>query len=204
MCFCVCLCHCWRPGNNGLISTAISWLRFCAVPVFIALSFYLSYGWITESCGGDGLFRLRQRFLRLMIPYILWPMVALCFVDIIEYVVHGVIKYGWKDLLLQYLSGSQMREVWQLYYTWDLLIISIAVWGLFRLVGEKWAMVLLAMFSVTSLFFVYSNMNYEMTLMIKRNVFCSPVGRLAELLPYAFLGLLLRRFADKLKVAGYC
>jgi hypothetical protein len=169
------------------------------VPTFFFMSFYFSYNIFSER----NMIKLKERLLRLFIPYIIWPCIFF-----IKYVYTNKInekqeKIKYKDILCQLLVGKPFHPVF--WYLFVLLFWSIAFLILIFAFKDKYHFMLILLFLIVlSLnFFGYTEQlfaNYSRLLSIS---ICDLFYKLFYILSGFYLGskaLLKKNLTIKLRI----
>lgn len=136
------------------------------VPTFFLISFYFSYNLFTSK----NIVKIKDRFIRILIPYTIWPIV-LWFRDIIHKKKSFRLKY-FKHIFLQLLIGFDFYPVF--WFHFDLIVISI----IFVIIIFSFYSYYLIILKITFLLFVIFNKEYEARLDgYKRNGSLKPLFR---------------------------
>ena len=126
------------------------------VPTFFLISFYFSY----NTFASKNIFKIKERLLRILIPYVIWP-----FLFWIKYIYVNY-KYGieytnkYKDLFHQLLIGKPINPVFWFQFClilWSILFIIIII--SFK---NLYQYIMLILF-ITILCFNYSGFIYSIT-----------------------------------------
>ena len=141
MSFWVILYHCFRTNNENLNKIIIQ-KRF-HVPTFMFISFYYFY----QPLKIKDINKIKERLIRLFIPYIIWPLLIfisnhilyyffpyirkLYLIDFIYQIVYGIRIYGiiWfnGNLIIFTIFFTIIYLIFKKYYIFILQIISILV-----------------------------------------------------------------------------
>ena len=156
------------------------------VPTFMIMSFYFYY----NSLKAKTIIKINQRFERILIPYIIWPISIFIFNNILIKV-FGITKFQkklkLKDLVLQLIFGFKYQVVF--YYQFNLILLSIIFTFISILFNEK-IIIIFQTLLIVSYFLQYSIWNkyifkkYSLVIRI-------PLGSFLELLPFAVSGITL-------------
>lgn len=181
MCFEVILCHFWIPDGGWLLKP-FDWLKLCAVPIFMLMSFYLT----TNVYVGNDYSKQHKRLWRITLPLLVWGVIywiAFSTFSLFDSNIHvGVV-----DLLFQMTTGHSEQLNATMWYQFDLLIITILFICCFRLFTIPKARLILYLLLFTSLALQYSGLNYTLFGNLRFEL-KYPLGRIAETLPYAIIG----------------
>lgn len=201
MSFGVILAHFWVPsGENALTDTFLNGLATSAVPVFTTISFYFS-GKLIERCEWES---IGNRIIRLAKPFLLWPVLLFVSYNIFFSLYEGKMRYGITELGYQYLFGHT-TICGVMYFNWIIIVITVLFAVIFHLFRQKGQVVILIL-GMLSAIMVYSGKNY-MLFSVYPYELKFPLGRVAELLLFAILGMILAHLdyeiiIEKLKQSG--
>ena len=154
----------------------VAYGRRLAVPAFMFVSFYLSFGKLTSgdvSC-------FWRRLARLFVPYAFWGVAGYCF---------GVCigrDFGFRDVIMQLLTGYPTAE--HLYYVTLLMGFTALVFAVETCLEKKGKTMVYVIMFAGSLAMQYSGWNHALCSQIDGIVKHTP-GRIPELLPMAVLGV---------------
>ena len=167
------------------------------VRVFFIMSFYFSYKTLMSS----DYKKKYERFLRLIIPYFLWPIIFFYLDRILKYFIYINPLISFKFLIRQFLIGAPV--IGPLWYQWNLIVISILV-NVFVLFFKNHYNFIFIIISIVAFIYQYNgkNKNFVMRYDPDRN---STIGRFLEILPCCIIGFLIAssgimNFFKKLKL----
>jgi len=185
LCFWVVLHHCCR--NVG------SYKGRFHVPTFMILSFYFYY----NSLNSKIINKIEQRFQRILIPYIIWPIFTFIFniilVRIFDFTEFQR-KLKLKDLVHQLIFGFKFQVVF--YYQFNLIFLTI-IFTIISILLNNNFIIIFQIFLIFAYFFQYNGLNkyffsqYSPVIKI-------PLGSFLELLPFAVAGTTLH-YLDVIK-----
>ena len=191
MCFEVVCCHYWicEKDNVPTFLIPIYTLKDCAVPVFMTLSFYYFYKYLDKmDCS-----ILHARIKRLYFPQVVWAVIYWVIFMLMEVLFKLDRLHGIKPLLWQMITGHSKELNPSMWYQFVLIVLTAVVSLLaFKLKGSK-TLVVLAILCVISIVLQETGVN---VMLFDGMIFelKYPLGRLAEMIPYAFLGLVASRY----------
>lgn len=188
MCFIVVTCHFWSTEAPVWLQP-LSMLKPFAVPVFMFLSFYLSHGLIM----GRDTTRALRRLRRLLLPQIGWAIIYFVVYWVLGALLHKELVTGISDLFWQMLTGHSESLNPTMWFQTDLIILTVLFFGVFRFLSEKTGILVLCGLSLLCLAGQYSGMNYAVFGGMRFEL-AYPLGRVAETLPVAALGLFAARW----------
>ena len=156
------------------------------VPTFFIISFYFFH----KSLISRNTDKLKQRFQRLLIPYIVWPIIIFVINNIFFYVFKIQLYNSFNDLQKQLLTGHCF--ILPLWFQWDLIFVTF-LFVIIELLLHKYMIIILIIIEILSYFLQYSNYNYN---------FCNCLmydhrftfGRLMEILPFSISGFVIAYF----------
>lgn len=175
--FYVVLCH-YLIHDDSRMGLLLYRQKCVAVPIFILISFYLTYR-MYESIDLDN---MRKRIRRLVYPYLIWASIYYITYSIINVSTGKESLFSLKDLIWQIALGSDRNLCPQMWYLFDIIIFTI-VYFIVCMLFPKNKKKMLCCLMVFCLLFQYSGLNarifasyeYEMRY---------PLGRLAECFPF--------------------
>ena len=145
--------HCYniKLTNNKILILLIQAFHFY-VPTFYIISFFFSYNIIKLKI----INKIKLRIERILIPYLIWPFLFFLMKNI-KYYIYGEKKYMLKDLIIQYLTGKRIYEIF-----WYLcnLILSFILYCIIALLYEnKFLLIIQLIGIVGSLYYPYHYYN---------------------------------------------
>ncbi len=185
MSFQVILCHFWDGAGTGW-KIWLDFFRGYAVPVFMLMSFFLTEKTLI-SCDGK---KIKKRLKRLLIPFLFWPFVYWFVFNIVnlwksEYELGCSIT----DLLWQLFMGHTFNAA--MWYQLDLILLTLFFVGILCFF-KRYYMHIFYICMMAAWFFQYSGWNKQLFGGLRFEM-TYPLGRLAEMLPYAVCGFAMAR-----------
>ena len=156
------------------------------VPTFILMSFYFFYRTLFKR----SISKIISRFQRLIIPYIIWPIIIFFLYRFLYQCLNLRIasdNLKINDIYLQLLIGSRYHGVF--WFQFNLIFLSL-FFVIISLIFKIYFLNIFKIFGALSLYFQISEINYR----VFRNfnsLFSKNIGSLFELLPIAVVGLIL-------------
>lgn len=176
--------HCYKPSKNFIKYKYILKIlkNEIHVPTFFIISFYFcNHLFISKDIK-----RIKERFERLLIPYILWPIIIWIFNNAFYYCFDWKIKHSFHDLKMQLLTGHSFITV--LWFQYNLIFITILIL-IIELLASKNKLFIYCNILIISYIFQYSNINYEIFSKYNFNL-KYPFGRFLEAIPFCLTGSL--------------
>lgn len=159
------------------------------VPTFMIMSFYFYY----KSLKSKAIIKIKQRFQRILIPYIIWPIFIFIFNNLlvkIFCITEFQRKLKLKDLVFQLIFGFRYQVVF--YYQFNLILLTIISTIISILYNKSFINIFLISL-IVAYFFQYSYWNKY--IFEQYRVFVRiPLGSFLELMPFAAVGTILRYF----------
>ena len=195
--------HCYRYSKN------IKYIIFkiirnsLHVPTFFIISFFLFQNTLLSR----NIDKFKQRFKRLLIPYLIWPVIIWLINNLIMAFYNIKLRNSFKDLQMQLLTGNCFNGVF--WFQWN-LIFEIVLFIIIELVFHKYLIYIIINLGILAYFFQYSQYNYNIfsKLNFERKY---PFGRFSEIIPYSISGFILSYFKlisyfqeNKIKVVTIC
>ncbi len=185
MSFEVILCHFGQCSEVWIYNHFFTYFTRMAVPVFMIVSFYLSVRFILDKdCQFN---KLTKRLWRIYWPLVAWGVIYLVVYNIIALLCNDDgYKYSFGNLIWQVLTGHSYNQA--MWFNAVLGGLSILYYIVCK-IDAKYNTAAIVLLSLLAVFVTYSGLNNIcITLRGELNF---PLGRIAEMIPYAGLGLLL-------------
>ena len=145
--------------------------------------------------------KLLRRFERLLIPYIIFPILVMAINNYIDFkfkLKYKNLKTSFLDLKIQLLSGSGFLK--HLWYIFDLLLFTFIFVIIITIFNSKY---LFALNSLTVICYIFlcSGYNKRFFSKIKHKYYQFPLKKIAVMFPFAVLGFTIfsLKLVDKLK-----
>lgn len=184
MAFEVVLCHFGHGSEEFVFKYFFSYFRSMAVPVFMIVSFYLSARFYLVK--EIQINKLLQRLKRIYIPLIVWA--------IIYWIIYNALAYyggicdlhlSFNDLLWQMFTGhSYNTAMW-----FNVVLAFLTILFLACKLSSKYSSSVIVLISLLAIFMQSSGLNN--VFMSYRSELNFPLGRIAEMIPFAGFGLML-------------
>ena len=157
------------------------------VPIFFLMSFYFSYKTIISRNYGKQL----KRIERLLIPYIIWPIISFFFNRILNRIIVTKIIYiyTFNDLKIQFLYGFGHSFNGVLWYQYDLILITICYF-LIALLFKNNINFIIILISIVAFIKQYNGDNYRFCSKYKDKRYFG-YGRIVEMIPFSAIGFLI-------------
>ena len=181
LCFWVVCDHCLNSNIKNAYK--ILFKNRVHVPCFILISFYFSFKSISErNCD-----KLKKRLERLLIPYIIFPIIILLinnsFLYFFKISIYGYI-ITYHDLYIQLIIGRAFISVfWFQFY----LIFTTLFFIIISLLFKKYYLLILELIYIISYYLRYSNLHYFFFLQFK-SIVQNSVGPFVEVMPTSVSG----------------
>ena len=171
-----------KRNTNKLLKKFFK-LRNYAVPTFFLMSFYFMYSGLKNK----KIKKIRLRFERLIISYLIWPFVFWIINYILAHKYEIKLKHSFKDLSIQYIYGRDI--ILPFWYQWNLIVVTFIYVAVIVVFKDNYAKVieLLGLFSTIA---QYSGFNYKLLKGIKLEQKRLTLGRFIELMPFSCLGFI--------------
>lgn len=165
--------------------------KFLAVPIFMLMSFFLTEKDFSAAPSQEKIF---NRFYRLLVPYVSWAIIYYLVLQCLDLLFFKGFVNGIEDLGWQLLLGDNPKLNAQMWYHFDLIIITILFIFIFW-IFKKHSFFVICLLGITALFLQYSGLNwaaFEPFEQYRTEIFY--LGRICEMIPYACLGALISRY----------
>lgn len=204
--FCVVLVHYWVPDNGSAFPMMVFRnVIDVSAPVFFIISFFLTADFLRHNTFNS----IKKRMLRLYIPHVFWAFTYffgyLAAIELLrKYYSMADFLYNTefinkKSLLWQILLGSDVFLCPQFWYQFVLILLTVISIIIYRISPKNGTKIMIAL-AAAALVLQYSGINHSI-FVYKRYEIRYSLGRIAESIPYAVIGILLHgsRTLDFLK-----
>ena len=171
-----------------------------AVPCFIILSFYL----MTKSLLSRDETKFKNRMIKLLIPQVGWALIYFVIYFLLNILLNTEPVVTIIDLFWQIFTGHSRNLNPSMWYQFDTIVLSLLFYLIVKKLNNKKTIITLFILTIICYFLQYSGINRKLFEdMIFELRF--PLGRIVELLPFAFVGFALKYFDiyEKLKKYRY-
>jgi len=194
--FCVIRTHNFNYNTiKNKILLYILLYRRIHVPSFFIMSFYFSHRDLTSS----NVKLFLKRIERLLIPYLIWPIILFI---LNNYILNKFIilkKYSFNRLKNQFLIGTGVVDIF--WFQWNLIVLTIIFVFIIR-VFRKNHLFLILIFGCFSYFMQYSGYNHRLIQHLKREMELT-LGRFFISVPFTSTGFILGNFKILNIIANY-
>ena len=186
--FWVVLQHCLSDKYQNRLEYFFSKIKL-HVPCFILISFFFTCKTIT----GRNIFKIKQRFIRLLIPYTIYPIMLLIinnflfFFFKINFLGRKISIISFRDLIVQFIIG---RNILPVYWFQFFLIWTTSLFLIISFITKKKFLFVIAQIYIISYIILYSGINFNFFIHFNPNIAYS-VGEIMEVMPSALSGLLI-------------
>ena len=156
------------------------------VPTFFLISFFFFQSTLLSR----NVEKYKRRFQRLLIPYLVWPVIIWLINNLIKLFFNINLKISFQDLKNQLLTGHCFNVVF--WFQWN-LIFEVCFFIIIELILHKYLIYILINLGLLSYFFQYSQYNYDIFFKMnfeKKKTF----GRIVEIIPYSISGFFISYF----------
>ena len=178
--------HCFKNSNEYHLLLLKMIRNQLHVPTFIIISFYF----FQNSLFSRNLEKYKQRFQRLLIPYILWSFIIWILNCILDHYFKIGLKHSFKDLKKQLLTGHCLNTVF--WFQWNLIFLTF-FYIIIELTFNKYIINILLNIGLIAYFFQYSHYNYNLFFNLEYEIKYT-FGRFVEMIPYSISGLFFAYF----------
>ncbi len=161
-----------------------------AVPSFVIMSFYLT----GRSFLARNDEKFKTRLIKLIIPQVIWAFIYYIIYVLLDVLMHKHLTSGISDLFWQILTGHSRYLNPSMWYQIDVIVITVLFYLVFKYIkDDRKAYFTLVGLMVFSYFLQFSGINRalfgELEFELKY-----PLGRIAEMIPFAVIGFSIRYF----------
>ena len=174
--------HCFHDSTirNKILYYIIIKNRNIHVPSFFIMSFYFNYNCLKSRNPK----RNYDRFKRLLIPYILWPIIAFIFNIIFRKYMSIDLKFTFKQLIIQIIIGRGIINT--LWFQFDLIFFTY-LFLLVIYIFKNSYLFILQLLMIISYFQQYSKYNYYLFFFLLGK-FTYSIARLNPCFPFTVTG----------------
>ena len=169
-----------------------------AVPCFVIISFYLTANSFKRR--DDGKFALRLK--KLLIPQIAWAFIYYIIYVLIDLFLHKDLHSGPMDLFWQLLTGHSRYLNASMWYQFDVIIITILFYYIFKRLDDRKAYITLLGLMVFCYVLQFTEINRALFGNLEFEL-KYPLGRIAETIPFAVIGFTIKHFDVYEKIKKY-
>ena len=152
------------------------------VPTFMFISFYFFYNLLKT----QNLEKIRFRLERLLIPFIIIPIIELLITNLVNLTPNKKIniKYILNNLILQYITGFKiLSHFWFI----QILILLTILFEIIFLFFKKKSLIILRLLAIISYWLQYSEINYKIFINYKYSF--KVFSRMVIMIPIAITGI---------------
>ena len=153
------------------------------VPIFFLMSFYFSHKLFLSK----NIEKIKKRFERLLIPYLVWPIIIWILSNFFYYTFNLNFKISFNDLKIQLMTGHCFMTV--LWFHYNLIFATLLI-IIINFLPFNYSISIMLNLCMFAFFFQYSNLNY--------NIFSKygyykqySFGRFSEIIPYCIIGFII-------------
>lgn len=175
-----------REKKSYILNIALYYLGFYTSTFFL-ISFYFSF----RSLSSNNIIMIKERLNRIILPYLIWPIIIFIAKNIINYKYSNKLLYSIKDLILQLVVGRKINDVF--WFQFNLIFISIIILIISLLFERKISFIILICIFLFSVYFNFKSFDKKIFSIYNKNIFHS-VGRLSYSIIYSITGFFLGSF----------
>lgn len=195
MSFEVIICHFGQGDGYGFVHRLFDLFRVYAVPVFMFISFFFAFNWLTSP--SDTL-KMTNRLKRIYIPLIIWALIYYVVFKLCAAIGLNIISPSLSALFWQIVTGHSLNP--PMWFNVVLMMLTLLYFLLYRHFPSK-AVYISVILLVVSMGLEYSGINAALFKNMRFEL-SYPLGRLVEMIPYASGGLLLGSLWKKYQSKG--
>ena len=186
LCFWIIIFHCCKIINPSLRKFIYSLFH---VPTFIVISFYFFF----NNLYNRNIAKIKQRFIRLLIPYIIWPIILLIMNNLsIKFEIKGKYEKNltFKNLIYQFILAVSIHPI--LWFHFDLIFLTL-FFTIISFIFKSYFLLILQVIAIYSYILQYSNIIYNYFKDFNSLALCKKASTI-EVLPFAVTGLSLKYY----------
>ena len=160
--------------------------NFLPVPTFYIMSFYFFH----KTLLSKNIEKFIQRFERLLIPYIIWPIIIWILHNLLYILSKFYFPLYFRDLIIQLLTGH--RYIQTLWFQLN-LILETGLFIIILLIFKNNIIFILLNIELFAYILQYSNYNFKIYSNLNYEIKYS-LGRFAEIIPFSVSGFMMSYF----------
>ena len=187
----VCVVH-FGSANRELYGFAWKYIDFYVTSFFL-MAFYFSY----NTFSSRNIVKIKERFWRLLIPYIFWPILVYVRNNFFK-IIHREVDYSklLKRFYLQYLVGNNVHGI--LWFLFNLIIFSLFI-CIIVLLFKDYHMIAIYILLIFGVIYNYTKIHHEFMIQFHRFPIQHSLEITNEVIIFASTGYILGHF-NMLKV----
>lgn len=157
------------------------------VPTFMIMSFYFYYNILIKK----DIIKIKQRFQRILIPYIVWPILLFIFNNSLFLILRHSLynkKLFLIDFIVQLTFGQKYHPIF--YYQFNLIFLTI-LFTIISFLFNKSFIWIFQMLLIVAYIFQYNYLNVYIFEEYS-NIVKFSLGHISEILPFVVMGVTLR------------
>ena len=111
--------------HSRKIKVFILYLALCFESFYTSTFFFISFYFSYRSLSSKNLLVTKERLKRILIPYIIWPIIIFLFNNLYNYFNFKQIPFSIRDLIVQFIIGRKINDVF--WFQFNLIFISIII-----------------------------------------------------------------------------
>ena len=174
-----------HPNNHN---NYLVFITYFFIDLYTSEFFLISFYFSSKSFSSKEIIVKKKRFERILIPYIIWPIVIFVENNIYSYIKSKKLMFSLKTLFFQYIAGRKINSVF--WFQFNLIFISIII-VIIRYSLTKNGF-FLALFILVCFAIFFNLKNYDSKIFSIYDITISQsVGRLSYSIIYSITGLFL-------------
>ena len=186
--------HCFNEkSTNSIIIQKLTKRRRIHVPSFVILSFYFTHNTLVSR----DLNKIYERFERLLIPYIGWPIIILIGFNLLHYIFQLDYQCTLKNFFYQIIIAQAPNMPLHFWFLFDLIVTNM-IFVFIILLKKKQYLLIFHFMLLLSYYMQYSKINLILYSKCKSK---QSLGREIDIIPFSITGFFLSEFniIDKLQ-----
>ena len=187
--------HCFkRQSSKNKVILFITGKRRLHVPSFTIMSFYFNHNTLISNDSKKKM----NRFERLLIPYLGWPIIMFVFNNIFKYTKEQQKLFTIKKLIFQLITG-QGQSLFHFWYLFDLIATTFIFHIIIIAFRNKYLLIL----NIMLFFSYYLQYSRFSEIIIRHSKNIQGLARENEIIPFAITGFTLNSFKIFNKLEKY-
>ena len=169
-----------RDKHDFILNFVLYFLSFYT-PTFFLISFYFSF----RSLSSKMVDVAKERILRIILPYLIWPIIIFLVKNIYILITLNQVKYSFRILFIQFIVGRKINDVF--WFQFNLIFISIIILIIIFICSLKVSFFVFLFLTLSVVYFNYKGLDKDIFGSYNISIFHS-IGRLSYSYIYSITG----------------
>ena len=166
-------------------------LSLCCLGFYTSTFFLISFYFSFRCLSSNNIIILKERLRRIILPYVIWPIIIFLEKNIIKYKYSNKFPYSIKHLILQLVVGRNINDVF--WFQFNLIFISIIIIIISLIFQKNISFYIFICIFLFAVYFNFKGFDKAIFSSYNKNISHS-VGRISYSIIYSITGFLLGSF----------